>query len=460
MTDPSANPTERLVDHALSLRWSDVDPAAQAAARTFLHDSLCVGVAGRNAPFADAVLIAARAWGDGGVCSVLGRPDVRLPAPQAAFVNAFQIHSQEFDCVHEPAVVHPLATIVSALFAEVERSGPCSGEAVLTALVAGVDVSASLGVAASNPLRFFRPATAGIFGCVAALVSLAKPDRQVALDAFGYALSFASGSMQAHVEGKATLPVQMGQAARNAVSAVDLARAGLPGPSQSIDGRFGYLPLFEGAFDLEAALADLGRRFRIAEVSWKPYPTGRAAQGCIVATEMLMRDHGLTPATLERLTYSAPPIIHYLVGRPATVGMSVAYARLCAAWLSAVTLTRGRPVGLDDFSAASLADPAVLDLAARIEVIVDDNPDPAAFAPAEAVTRFTDGREVRLTLQAQFGAPDWPLSREQHLSKAAACLAFGGLSHIHAPLAALIDQFDLLDDAARAFRLAAGRDDA
>ena len=440
MTGAGANPSERLVDHALSLRWSDVDQAAQAAARTFLHDSLCVGVAGRNAPFADAVLSAARLWGEGGVCSVLGRPDVRLPAPQAAFVNAFQIHSQEFDCVHEPAVVHPLATIVSALFAEVERSGPYSGEAVLTALVAGVDVSTSLGVAA--------------------LVSLIKPDRQVALDAFGYALSFASGSMQAHVEGKATLPVQMGQAARNAVSALDLARAGLPGPSQSIDGKFGYLPLFEGAFDLDAALADLGRRFRIAEVSWKPYPTGRAAQGCIVATEMLMRDHGLTPATLERLTYSAPPIIHYLVGRPAIEGMSVAYARLCAAWLSAVTLTRGRPVGLNDFSEASLTDPAVLDLARRIEVVVNDNPDPAAFAPAEAEARFTDGREVRLTLQSQFGAPDWPLSREQHLAKAAACLAFGGLPDIHAPLAALIDQFDLLDDAARAFRLAAGRDDA
>ena len=67
---------------------------------------------------------------------------------------------------------------------------------------------------------------------------------------------------------------------------------------------------------------------------------------------------------------------------------------------------------------------------------------------------------MRLTLQAQFGAPDWPLSRDQHLAKAAACLAFGGLPDIHAPLAALIDQFDLLDDAARAFRLAAGRDDA
>ncbi|MEN5051656.1 MmgE/PrpD family protein [Brevundimonas naejangsanensis] len=454
------NPGERLIDHALTLRWTDVDAAAQAAAKTFLHDSLCVGVAGRNAPFADAVLSAARAWGEGGRCSVLGRADQRLPAPQAAFVNAFQIHSQEFDCVHEPAVVHPLATIVATLFAEVERSGPYPGEAVLTALVAGVDVSAALGVAASDPLRFFRPATAGIFGCVAALISLTQPPRHVALDAFGYALSFASGSMQAHVEGRATLPVQMGQAARNAVSAMDLARAGLPGPAQSIDGKFGYLPLFEGRFDLDAGLADLGRRFRIAEVSWKPYPTGRAAQGCIVATEMLMRDHGLTPATLERLTYNAPPIIHYLVGRPAMEGMSVAYARLCAAWLSAVTLMRGRPVGLDDFSEDSLADPAVLDLARRIEVVVNDNPDPAAFAPAEAVARFTDGRETRLLLQAQFGAPDWPLSRDQHMAKAAACLRFGGLPHVHAPLAALIDDFELLEDAARAFRLAAGREDA
>lgn len=454
------NPTERLVDHALSLRWGDVDQAARAAARTFLHDSLCVGVAGRNAPFADAVLKAASAWGEDGSCSVLGRPGVRLPAPQAAFVNAFQIHNQEFDCVHEPAVVHPLATIVSALFAEVERSGPYSGEAVLTALVAGVDVSASLGVAASKALRFFRPATAGIFGCVAALISLTRPERQVALDAFGYALSFASGSMQAHVEGKATLPVQMGQAARNAVSAFDLARAGLPGPLQSIDGKFGYLPLFEGEFDLETALSDLGRRFRISEISWKPYPTGRAAQGCIVATELLARDHGLTPATLEQLTYSAPPIIHYLVGRPATPDMSVAYARLCAAWLAAVTLRHGRPVGLDDFSAAGLADPQTLDLAARIQVVVNDNPDPAAFSPAEAVARFTDGREVRLPVRTQFGAPDWPLSREQHMAKAAACLAFGGLAEIHAPLAALLDDFDALDDAGQAFRLAAGGDDA
>ena len=79
-------------------------------------------------------------WGEPGADGggrVLGRSGLRLPAPHAAFVNAFQIHSQEFDCVHEPAVVHPLATIASALLAEADRSGPYDGERLLTALVAG-----------------------------------------------------------------------------------------------------------------------------------------------------------------------------------------------------------------------------------------------------------------------------------------------------------------------------------
>ena len=451
------NPAETLIDHALTLRWSDVPETARTAARTFLHDSLCVGVAGRNAPFADAVLTAARAWGEGGDASVLGRPDVRLPASQAAFVNAFQIHSQEFDCVHEPAVVHPLATIVAALFAEAERSGPYSGEALLTALVAGVDVSAGLGVAASKALTFFRPATAGIFGCVAALVSLTQPDREVALDALGYALAFASGTMQAHVEGKATLPVQMAQAARNAVCALDLARAGLPGPRQSIDGKFGYLPLFEGDYDLEAGFGELGRRFRISEVSWKPYPTGRAAQGSIAAAETLVRDHGLTADNLDSLTYSAPPLISYLVGRPTKPDLNVAYARLCAAWLVGVVVTKGR-VGLDDFTPEALADPAVQAVARRVQVVDNGDPDPAAFAPATCIARFTDGHEVHVVVTTQFGSPAWPLTREQHMAKAQACLAFGGLPDIHEPLAAMLDDFDTLHDAARAFRLAAGRD--
>ncbi len=438
-----------LAERALALAWADLDAPAREAAKTFLHDTLCVGAAGARAPLADNVIAAAGRWGESSACSVLGRAGVRLPQPSAAFVNAFQIHAQEFDCVHEPAVVHPMATVGAVILSEADRAAseghPISGEALLTALVAGVEVAASLGLAATTPLKFFRPATAGIFGCVAALISLRGLPVDQGVSAFGYALAFASGTMQAHAEGKPALPIQIANAARAAVIAADLAEAGLPGPEASLEGPFGYLTLFETAHDT-APLTDPAPGFRIAEVSWKPFPTGRAAHGGIVALQTLIAEHGLTPGDVAQVVYRAPPLIHRLVGRRPSPDITPAWARLCLPWLGAVVLTRGT-VGLVDFTPERLSDPALLSLADRIRVEADDNLDPAAFTPATLTVATTDGRVLTHTVTAQLGSPAQPLNREQHLAKQAACLDFAGLGSSASVLAEAIDRFETLADA-------------
>ena len=260
------NTANALVDHALGLEWSALDALARERAAAFLHDTLAVGVAGARAPYADQVARAVSGWG---VASepgalVLRRGPTGLPPAGAAFLNAFQIHGQEFDAVHESAVVHPMATVVAVLLAELAGPDADGGEAVLTALCAGVDVVVGLGLAARSPLKFFRPATAGVFGSVAALARLKRLPIGVALDAFGTALAFAGGTMQAHVEGLPTLPLQIAAAARSAVQAVDLAQEGLPGPRDPIDGLFGYLALFEDLSDAPAMLAALPHARRIA----------------------------------------------------------------------------------------------------------------------------------------------------------------------------------------------------
>ena len=251
--------------------------------------------------------------------------------------------------------------------------------------------------------------------------------------------------MQAHVEGLPTLPVQIAAAARSALQAVDLAERGLPGPRGAVDGPFGYLALFEDEADISGVLATLPTRSRIAEVSWKPFPTGRAAHGGIVATQRLMAEHDLTAARLDRLVYRAPPLIGRLVGRPVRHDMTPAYARLCLPYLAAVVLTRGA-VGLEDFSAARLSDPAVLALAARIEVAADANLDPAAFTPAEATATYVDGSRACVAILAQLGSPAQPLSEAQHLAKARACLAFAGLEHRHEALAELMGHLPDVSD--------------
>jgi len=449
------NAGEIIIDHALALDWARLPAGAQQAARTFLHDTICVGVAGRNAANTDRVFAAAQLWGGADGSPVLGRPGARLAAPYAAFVNAFQIHAQEFDCVHEAAVAHPMATVVAALMAETARSGPHDGANFLSALVAGVDVVATLGVAVTSPLKFFRPATAGIFGSVAALARLRRMDRAMALNAFGCALAFASGTMQAHVEGKPTLALQVAAAARSAVEAADLAAAGLEGPHGSIDGPFGYMRMFEDAFDLAPALQSLGVRQRIEELSWKPLPTGRAAHGGLVALLSMMRDSGLSAATLETFTYRAPPLIVRLVGRRPFPGMTASYARLCFPYLGAVALRHGT-VGLEHFSHAFLSDAELHTLAARIVVEDNGDCDPAAFVPAAALARRRDGPPLTCEVTRQFGSPAWPLSRAEHFAKADACLSFGGMPAAAAKLVQVYESLELAPDTGAALAPAFG----
>ncbi|MBB3954218.1 MmgE/PrpD family protein [Novosphingobium sediminicola] len=439
------NPAEILVDHALGLRWADVPGAARERALAFLHDTLAVGVAGVGAAHADAVLTMAKGWGAGRVAGVLGRPGLRLPVGSAAFVNAYQIHGQEFDCVHEPAVLHPMATLLAALLAEAARGVPVSGEQFLTAIVAGVDVSVTLGLAAPGPLKFFRPATAGIFGCVAGIAAMLGLGREMALDAFGHALALVSGTMQAHLEGKPALPVQVAAAARNALVAVDLARGGMPGVRDPLTGPFGYFPLMEVREELDAAIALLAQGHRIAEVSWKPFPTGRAGHGGIVAVQRLMA-RGLLAENVTALEYHAPSLIHRLVGRPAKPGMEVAYARLCLPYLAASVLVRGG-IGLGDFTRAALDDPAVLAMARRIAVVADDNPDAAAFVPARAMAILSNGTQMIEDVSAQLGSPAWPLSALEQEAKAQACLDFAGLGAQAAPLADAIVGLEAAPDA-------------
>jgi 2-methylcitrate dehydratase PrpD len=135
--------------------------------------------------------------------------------------------------------------------------------------------------------------------------------------------------------------------------------------------------------------------------------------------------------------------------------MGTAHARLCLPYLGALTLLRGS-VGLDDFTPERLADPAVHALAGRISVSVDGNTDPAAFGPAEAIATLHDGRRISVAVDRQYGSPCWPLTIDEHLRKAEACMAFGGLAAWHKPLYAAMQTLDSAADVVAALRPAFG----
>lgn len=412
--------SRRLAGHALAVRSGDLPAEVLAAVSHFTLDTLGVGIAGRASSFATAFLGAVQGWGRGAEARVWASGEY-LPAPSAAMVNAYMAHAQEYDCVHEGAVLHPFTVVVPVLLAEAQRAG-LSGSRFVSACAAGVDVAAGLGLAARSQIKFFRPATCGLFGAIAALGHARGVGEETLVNAFGYGLAFAAGTMQAHVEGTPALAASVGNAARAAFQAVDLAQAGLPGPKGALDGPFGYLNLFETAHDIAPVLDSLGRAWRAGEVSWKPHPTGRACHGGIDMM-LALRAGGLVADMVDHVTFTVTPLIHHLVGRPAVPSPDVNYARLCLPFAAASALRRGE-VGLAEFTPDALADADTFALAQRISVVVVPHPDPAAFVPQGVEVRCRDGRALTQRIDELPGTPRRPLSAAAQMRKLEGCTRF------------------------------------
>ncbi len=429
------NPVSTLLDFATATSYETLPDAAREAARMFLADAISVGISGSTEASARQVQNTATTWGAGDGATVLGSA-MRLPPASAAFVNSFQVHCQEFDPLHEAATVHAMAVLTGALLAVAETED-ATGAELLLATAVGVDIAVTLGLAAKEGLRFFRPATAGALGTTVALARLLGLDRYTALNALGLTYSQLAGTMQAHVEGSVALPVQIAHAARATVTAVDLAKAGLDGPHDILDGPFGYFTLFERDGELGELASSLGQPWRITELSHKPFPTGRAAHAMLDAARRLQREHGFSLDEIETVTVTVPPLVRRLVSRPARQGMSVNYARLCLEYLLARLLHAG-DIDAAAFERAALDDADQLAFGQRVTFVEDASHGVDVLSPQSIRIELGDATVLTQDVPHTPGSPGNPLSREARERKFTRCVATAGIDP--APLLAALDE--------------------
>ncbi|MBL8642519.1 MAG: MmgE/PrpD family protein [Rhodospirillaceae bacterium] len=414
----------RLAAHVADTTFAHLTPEAINAAKIFIYDTFACGLAGGTGPAAAEVLDAAKRWGTGDEAAVWGRR-LRLPAAHAALVNAYQVHCLEFDCVHEGGVLHPMSSLMAASLADADRQTAhtgkvSSGKDLLTAAIVGIDVACALALTSNAPMRFFRPATAGGFGATAAVAKLRGFSHAEIWNAFGILYGQTSGTMQAHVEGSKLLGLQVGFAARAAITSCDLSASGFEGPKDIITGTWGFLPLMEGDYDLEPTWSEFGRVFRMTEISHKPFPSGRLTHYAVDALQRLQKQHGFHAAEVVKVVCIVPPLPHRLVGRPDIPEPKANYAKLCLGYVCATTLIKGT-VDQYDFLPEALARADVHALAAKVDVVLDGNTDMNAFGPQTIHVHLNNGVEHAITIDAAIGHPRNPFTRDRQDEKFRQC---------------------------------------
>ena len=421
----------KFVKHVVSSRYEDLSEKAIESTKTFILDSLGVMISGTLAPGVLETLQTLRYWGGRKESTILVFGD-KLPAPSAAMMNSFMLHNQEFDCVHDDAVLHPFTTALPVALAVAESTGNITGKELLTSVALGVDVSCSIGMASRSPMSFFRPGTAGAFGAVAAGGKIKGFDEATLNNAMGVAYSQICGTLQPHHEGAMVVSMQTGFNARAAITAIGLAAQGIVGASQILEGKYGYFRLFEGEYEIEGVLADLGQVWQVERVGHKPFPTGRLTQGIIEAAMTLCEAYNIEPQDIMACEAMVSPLVERLVGRPlADHTPSAQYAKLSIPFVVATALVR-KKVSISDFGASGLSDPLIHSMARRISVVRDTQIlDENAMMPVRLRIALKSGAVHEISLEQIIGHPDKAYSREQHLKKFNDCWVAGAT---HLPL--------------------------
>src|SRR4051812_42721997 len=94
-SDGTIDPMPHLVRHLVESSYDKLPSSAVACAKTFILDTIGVGIAGANGTGVEPLRALARTWGNEPEAAVWGSRD-RLPIASAALVNGYQIHSLEY----------------------------------------------------------------------------------------------------------------------------------------------------------------------------------------------------------------------------------------------------------------------------------------------------------------------------------------------------------------------------
>jgi 2-methylcitrate dehydratase PrpD len=256
---------EILARHVSAAQFEDLSAAARRKSALFVMDLLGVALAGSSAPGCQTVVDQMKALKGPASCTVIAN-GFRLPAMHAAFANSTLAHALDYDDTHFPADVHATASIIPAALAVAEEIGGVSGKTLMTAVAAGVDVAARLGLALKpNMHDGWVPASVfGGFGSVASVARVSNLDAEQTRNAFGIFFGQASGSRQGLLDGALSKRMQPAFAAMQAIYATRFAQAGISGARNIMSGKYGLTALYAGgAIRRDLLLEGLGKRSEV-----------------------------------------------------------------------------------------------------------------------------------------------------------------------------------------------------
>ena len=391
--------TAILAEWAAHFRLEDAPAEVVERMKALVLDHLRVVAVGARLPWSRAARQLALQLGGKGESSIV-LCGSRVDAARAAFVNGAYAHACDLDDTHVGSMHHAGASILPAVLAVAEREH-ASGRDLLTAAIIGYEASLRIGLATQPALfqrGFMATPTCGAMGASLAVGKLLNFNEKDMAGALGAAGAYAGGLAQFYHSGGVTKRLNGARGAESGVMAALLTQAGIWGPHDILEGEAGFFKAFSGDARPEKLTGDLGRGYRMMEVSTKIHAgagrlqatvdagLGLSAQLKLAAADVVECEVGIPKVVQGRLTQLDPPDLQSAqLSIPFSLAMALALGR-----------TRGAQAALTsgDYDTA-LVDADVRALSNRTRCVLD--------AEVEAGTN-TEEVPTRVTIKLAGGA--------------------------------------------------------
>lgn len=422
----------QLAQHAVRIRFEDLPAATVAMVKRSLVDAVGVALAAGTQGQATAAFIDLAHVSGTGPCKVIGHMLYAGPAV-AALVNGAMSHALDYEDTHDAGLVHPNGTALPAALAAAQLRGDVTGAEFITAMAVGADLTCRLGIAMGDddtPRGWVIRPLLGTYGAVAAAGKLLGLDAARMVEAFGLAFSQATCSKGFFSYAPSHMrEIRDGLAAQAAVTAVLLAQRGVRCQEAPLEGPYGLFALYAGGrYDGTRLLQDLGTRYEVENLSFKPWPSCRGTHPFVEAALTLRRRHHLDPEDITQVSADVSSTFGMLCTPPAQKQRPTTAndAKFSIPFTTAAALVHGR-LGLADFTDAALGDSQVLALAGRVhcEVRSGGGLEDALRGSLRIATR--DGSELVETVERPLGDPRRPMTDAELADKFADCASYAQL---------------------------------
>ncbi len=302
--------TAVLAEWAAAYRLEDAPDAVVERMKALVLDFLRVVAVGARLPWSRSTRVLALQLGGKAECSLV-LCGSRIDAARAAFVNGAYAHACDLDDTHVGSMHHAGASILPAVLAMAEREN-ASGRALLEAAIIGYEASLRIGLATQPALfqrGFMATPTCGAMGAALAAGKLLKFNATDMAGALGAAGAYAGGLAQFYLSGGVTKRLNGARGAESGVMAALLTQAGIWGPRDILEGEAGFFHAFSGNAKPEKITGDLGRGYRLMEVSTKIHAGAGRLQATVDAGLSLGAQHGLAAEQIVECEVGIPKVV-------------------------------------------------------------------------------------------------------------------------------------------------------